>query len=176
MNTRTPPRTPSSLTAVVPPTDLSTLFSFYPADWYQNIQRVPIGSQLAAAVALTYIIFICTRTDSKEDWVRLLTFSFRAFGLPPKGKSVPKQSAVTVINANLRDLMDGDRRDNVEPEVTKARLANPVEVFRKILNGKLQDGDISGQSEYYPLKTQWLRPLLKLSKHCVQNILFFVKW
>lgn len=91
--------------------------------------RAKIICRVAAANALADALFACVRTNSIKDWVRLLTFSFRASGLPPKARSGPDRSAASVDqgqNAKFRNLASDEWLGAGETSGRRARTATHV--------------------------------------------------
>lgn len=96
--------------------------------------------------------YVCTNTI--DDWIPLLLFSFKAFSLPSKAKPGVKQSAATLINANIRSLASNDNLPVPGEVIGQAKAAHPQEILKTFVDGKLQDRSITGAARENSCRTR----------------------
>ena len=104
------------------------------------LRRVPKAARQLVAEALTEILQDCKRLNDQKSWDKLMTFAHRILTAPPS-KRRRGPSLAASAKANIRS-----NGENTTPESRERKKKNATteEAFRKAVEMKLQDGDISG--------------------------------
>ncbi|XP_055353426.1 uncharacterized protein LOC129599261 [Paramacrobiotus metropolitanus] len=106
------------------------------------LRHIPAGARRACAESYTAAVNdVCSKND-EESWAKLLLFPLDNLHAPP-AKAGRGPSLAASVKANLRGTSaDSPLPNTVRNKTSKKKTTD--ETLRKLVNAKLQDGDISG--------------------------------
>ncbi|GAV06825.1 hypothetical protein RvY_16746 [Ramazzottius varieornatus] len=103
------------------------------------LRRIPKGAQILAATSLTEKIEDVVEKKSESSWRSLMVFSFAGLKQPVKENN-KKRNLTTAVKNNF-----SKQELNIEPADKQSAKKQPKEaVIKKLVEGKINDGDVSG--------------------------------